>query len=87
MIILKELTAAARSLKHHAGVPTAIALTFMGFAAGATRDGDWINGGIFGSVVMAIFCWPPVLYTAWEMRNDGKYSTKTTNSNAGGNSN
>ena len=57
------------SLKQHPGVPIAAALSVMGFIAGATRGGDWIMGGIGGAAIMSVF-WIPVLWTAWEMRNN-----------------
>jgi uncharacterized membrane protein len=65
---MTEMQKYRKSLERHPGVPIAAAFTALGFAAGASKGGDWIVGGVIGAAVMSVF-WLPVLWTAWDMRN------------------
>ena len=65
---MSEMAKYRRSLKQHPGVPIATALVFLGFVAGAKGD-DWALRGLIGAAIMCVF-WVPVLWTAWDMRND-----------------
>jgi hypothetical protein len=54
-----------KRLKDHAGIEMGVMLPVLGFFAGGTNKSFsyWWQGGIFGFIIMAVFCWSIILIT------------------------